>query len=60
MRKGGWQKPQLKYRIAPMYITKSGGKLMETEEQYAETVLARNIPRPILVFFSAPWYVFFF
>jgi hypothetical protein len=36
-------------------VAKSGGKLVETEELFMEKVLARDIPRPVLVFFSAPW-----
>ena len=41
-----------------LYATaKSGGKLIESEEQYMKLVLAKDIPKPVLVFFSAPWYV---
>jgi hypothetical protein len=29
--------------------------MIDTEEQFAEMVLADNVPRPVLVFFSAPW-----
>lgn len=37
-------------------VAKSGGKLMETEEMYTETVLERSASNgPVLVFFSAPW-----
>mmetsp|Transcript_10259 Transcript_10259/g.24495 ORF Transcript_10259/g.24495 Transcript_10259/m.24495 type:complete len:226 (-) Transcript_10259:468-1145(-) len=36
-------------------IAKSGGKLMETEQQFAETVLSKDIARPVLVFYTAPW-----
>jgi hypothetical protein len=36
-------------------IAKSGGKMIETEDQYNKLVLETNIPRPVLVYFSAPW-----
>jgi hypothetical protein len=41
----------------PLNVAKSGGRLIETEHQYLEIVLSKDIPRPVLVFFSAPWYV---
>ena len=40
-----------------LQITKSGGKLIETTEQFTNNVLAKDTPRPVLVFFTAPWYV---
>eukprot|EP00532_Pseudo-nitzschia_australis_P009819 CAMPEP_0168229238 /NCGR_PEP_ID=MMETSP0140_2-20121125/15160_1 /TAXON_ID=44445 /ORGANISM="Pseudo-nitzschia australis, Strain 10249 10 AB" /LENGTH=225 /DNA_ID=CAMNT_0008161019 /DNA_START=74 /DNA_END=751 /DNA_ORIENTATION=- len=36
-------------------IAKSGGKMIETEKQFAETVLSKDIARPVLVFYTAPW-----
>jgi len=36
-------------------IAKSGGKMIETEKQFAETVLSKDLSRPVLVFFTAPW-----
>ena len=36
-------------------IAKSGGKMIETEQQFAETVLSIDIARPVLVFYTAPW-----
>lgn len=38
-------------------IAKSGGKMILTDEMYAESVLSKNNSKPVLVFFSAPWYV---
>lgn len=40
----------------PLSVAKSGGKMILTEEMYSEFVLSRDVPRPVLVFFSAPWY----
>jgi hypothetical protein len=40
-----------------LQITKSGGKLIETAEQFTNNVLGKNTPRPVLAFFTAPWYV---
>ncbi|KAG7344315.1 thioredoxin [Nitzschia inconspicua] len=42
-------------RSIGLYVAKTGGKMIDTEEQFAETVLAKNVPRPVMVFFSAPW-----
>ena len=39
----------------PLYIAKSGGKMIETVDQFADTVLAEDSPRPVLAFFSAAW-----
>jgi hypothetical protein len=36
-------------------VAKSGGKMIETEDQYNNMVLKSNSARPVLVFFSAPW-----
>ena len=38
-------------------VAKSGGKMIVTEEMFTKNVLSKDIPRPVLVFFSAPWYV---
>lgn len=38
-----------------LYVAKTGGKMIDTEDQFAEVVLAKDVPRPVLVFFSAPW-----
>jgi hypothetical protein len=38
-----------------LHVAKTGGKMIDTEEQFAEVVLAQDIPRPVMVFFSAPW-----
>jgi hypothetical protein len=38
-------------------VAKSGGKMIATEEMFTKNVLSKEIPRPVLVFFSAPWYV---
>jgi hypothetical protein len=37
-------------------VGKSGGKLIETEDQYSSVVLTKNTSKPVLVFFSAPWW----
>jgi len=36
-------------------IAKSGGKMIETEKEFSENVLSKELSRPVLVFFSAPW-----
>lgn len=36
-------------------IAKSGGKMINTEQEFADIVLSKDIPRPVLVFFTAPW-----
>lgn len=36
-------------------VAKSGGKMIVTEEMFTKNVLSKDIPRPVLVFFSAPW-----
>jgi hypothetical protein len=46
-----------RYRSTVLHVAKSGGKMIDTEEQFSELVLAKDVPRPVMVFFSAPWYV---
>jgi len=41
--------------ITRLQVAKTGGRMIDTEEQFAEIVLAKDVPRPVLVFFSAPW-----
>jgi hypothetical protein len=36
-------------------VAKSGGKLMKDETDFSENVLMSKVPRPVLVFFTAPW-----
>ena len=36
-------------------IAKSGGKMIETEKEFSDNVLSKELSRPVLVFFSAPW-----
>ena len=36
-------------------IAKSGGKMIETEKEFADNVLSKDLSRPVLVFFTAPW-----
>lgn len=36
-------------------IAKSGGKMIETEKEFADNVLSKDLTRPVLVFFTAPW-----
>jgi len=36
-------------------VAKTGGKYITTTEQYSELVLNQEAPRPVMVFFSAPW-----
>jgi hypothetical protein len=40
-----------------LHVAKTGGKMIDTEEQFSKLVLAKDVPRPVMVFFSAPWYV---
>jgi hypothetical protein len=35
--------------------TKTGGKLISTLDEYTEFVTSTAAPRPVLVFFTAPW-----
>lgn len=35
--------------------TKTGGKLISTCDEYSELVTSTAAPRPVLVFFTAPW-----
>jgi hypothetical protein len=57
----GWsqrQQPTRRSILRPLdAVAKSGGKLIATEEMFTKNVLSKDIPRPVLVFFSAPWYV---
>ena len=41
--------------ITQLGIAKSGGKMIETEKQFADSVLSKDLSRPVLVFFTAPW-----
>jgi hypothetical protein len=36
-------------------LAKSGGKLITSTEQYVDMVLSPNVPKPVMVFFTAPW-----
>lgn len=38
-----------------MGIAKSGGKMIETEQEFKDNVLSKDLARPVLVFFTAPW-----
>jgi hypothetical protein len=38
-----------------LYAAKSGGRMIETVEEFSEIVLAEDSPRPVLAFFSAAW-----
>lgn len=38
-------------------VAKSGGKIISSEEQFEEAALSKSLPRPVMVFFTAPWYV---
>jgi hypothetical protein len=38
-----------------LQVAKTGGKMIDTEEQFSKLVLAKDVPRPVMVFFSAPW-----
>eukprot|EP00980_Cylindrotheca_fusiformis_P013940 scaffold3621_cov114-Cylindrotheca_fusiformis.AAC.5 len=44
-----------RHRISPLFVAKSGGKLMKTAEMYEETVVQGSSSQPVLVFFTAPW-----
>jgi hypothetical protein len=59
-RSNGWGRYQSVSRqsiVRPLHVAKSGGKMILTEDMYSENVLSKDIPKPVLVFFSAPWYV---
>jgi hypothetical protein len=54
----GWRHPRQQQQsriLQALQLAKSGGKLIETEDMYVNKVLAKDSPRPVLVFFSAPW-----
>jgi hypothetical protein len=36
-------------------VAKSGGKLINDEREFSDNVLMSKVPRPVLVFFTAPW-----
>lgn len=36
-------------------VAKSGGKIISSEEQFEEAALSKSLPRPVMVFFTAPW-----
>jgi thioredoxin 1 len=42
-------------RISPLFVSKSGARLIKTAEMYETTILQESASRPVLVFFSAPW-----
>lgn len=42
-------------KASPLFVAKSGGRMIETVEEFAEIVLSEETPRPVLVFFSAAW-----
>mmetsp|Transcript_10311 Transcript_10311/g.29904 ORF Transcript_10311/g.29904 Transcript_10311/m.29904 type:complete len:170 (-) Transcript_10311:193-702(-) len=54
-RKGLHRRVESKPILRPLEIAKSGGKMILTEDMYTQNVLAKDVPRPVLVFFSAPW-----
>lgn len=48
--------PLRQTRLRPLAaVAKSGGKMILTDGMYAENVLSKDISKPVLVFFSAPW-----
>jgi thioredoxin 1 len=42
-------------KVALFMGTKTGGKLISTCDEYTEFVTSTAAPRPVLVFFTAPW-----
>lgn len=48
-----------KHDVALSMVAKSGGKLIKDETEFAEDVLASETTKPVMVFFTAPWYDFF-
>jgi len=38
-----------------LYVAKSGGRMIESVEEFEEIVLAAESQRPVLAFFSAAW-----
>ena len=43
--------------VLSMAVAKSGGKIILDEGQFARSVLDPDSTRPVMVFFTAPWYV---
>jgi hypothetical protein len=43
--------------VLSMAVAKSGGKIILDEVQFAKSVLDPDSTRPVMVFFTAPWYV---
>ena len=50
-----WNHHHQETRISALQFAKSGGKMIDNEEMYSQEVLRKDTPRPVLVFFSAPW-----
>jgi len=42
-----------------MASSKTGARLIKSNEEYAECVMNSELAKPVLVFFTAPWYVAF-
>ena len=38
-----------------LQVAKTGGKLISTEQEFSDNVLSKDLSRPVLVFFTAPW-----
>jgi len=38
-------------------VAKSGGKIITSDDEFEEVALTESLPRPVMVFFTAPWYV---
>jgi thioredoxin 1 len=43
------------YTALQMAVGKSSGRIINSEEDFAEAALSSSIPRPVMVFFTAPW-----
>mmetsp|Transcript_7042 Transcript_7042/g.14535 ORF Transcript_7042/g.14535 Transcript_7042/m.14535 type:complete len:218 (+) Transcript_7042:211-864(+) len=49
------ERSTLKASSTQLGIAKSGGKMIETEQEFTDNVLSKDLSRPVLVFFTAPW-----
>lgn len=42
---------------ALLMAAKSGGKIITSEEEFEKVALSESLSKPVMVFFTAPWYV---
>jgi hypothetical protein len=53
------QNPRAQRTSIYMAVAKSGGKIIRDESEFIQCVLNPNLDLPVMVFFTAPWYVNF-